>query len=373
VAGVAFTADDLLGISPSRQEVLRSVTALGAAFARDELAAVATPLARKAEAEDLLRSLRVEEILAEAEVDNAVLAERYRTNPAWELTVRHLVVLSERYESDATRGEARERAAAALERVRAGESFPAVAAQVSEEPGAADRQGLLEPGRLGSWVDEFWSAANALEVGQVSPVVETPYGFHVLRLEARDTVPFPEVRRQVAAEVAALLDDLPAGIDQAPLPPGLRPTGELAGTPAPGDAQAVVAEFDGGHVEAGALRDWAATLPPPRWDAFVAGEEAAGMEALERAARAAALRARASADGVSPSPEVGEQAVAEWVRAARGWAGVLGFTPGLAGEALRDAALEALGRSGQLAELARGDIHGARPLLERHGEADGGG
>ena len=117
------------------------------------------------------------------------------------------MILSERWRPQAERQQARSRAEQALERARAGESFPELAGAVSEEPGAEARGGLLEPGREGSWVDEFWDAASALEVGAVSPVVETGYGFHVLRLDAREPVPFAEARSRVVAELAAELDD----------------------------------------------------------------------------------------------------------------------------------------------------------------------
>src|SRR5690606_13003901 len=61
-----------------------------------------------------------------------------------------------------------------------------------EEPGAARRGGLLQPGREGSWVAPFWLAAVALEPGEVSDVVETEYGYHVLKLESREPLPFSE-------------------------------------------------------------------------------------------------------------------------------------------------------------------------------------
>jgi len=357
VDGVAFSQDQLLGISESRLEVLGSLALFGAAVSEGSLEVVAVPVGEQAEVEDLARALRVEELLAEARVETAVLEERYRTNPSYELTVRHLVVLSERYETDATRAEARDRAAAGLARIEAGEPFPGVAGEVSEEPGAADRGGLLQPGREGTWVDEFWTAASALQVGEVSGVVESPFGFHVLKLEGRDTIPFPEVRDRVAREVGGMLGSLPASIDEAPLPAGLTVTGG-------GEGVDIVARFDGGEVTADRFRLWAATLPAPRWDAYVAGDASAREEALHRAARAADIRARGSSTGIAADPRAGPTAREAWARQAQGWAAALGFTPGLRGEPLAEAVLEGLGRSGQLADLARRDVHDARPLLE---------
>ena len=55
----------------------------------------------------------------------------------------------------------------------------------------------------------------ALEPGEFSPVTETQYGFHVLRLEDRQIVPFEEDRPAVVARVSALIgsiEDTAAGV-----------------------------------------------------------------------------------------------------------------------------------------------------------------
>ncbi|HSG48319.1 MAG TPA: peptidylprolyl isomerase, partial [Longimicrobiales bacterium] len=205
VAGIPYTRDEILGLTPSRQESLWELTALAAAVSRGEVDEVGAPLVRRREADHLWERLQAERILREGGVSDENLEALYATNPEHELTVRHLIVLSARYETDERRAEARAKAERALQRIRGGEPFPDVAAEVSEEPGAEGRQGLLEPGRRGAWVDEFWNAASALEVGGISGVVETRYGFHVLRLEGRATVPFAEVRDRVAMEAARMM------------------------------------------------------------------------------------------------------------------------------------------------------------------------
>ena len=119
--------------------------------------------------------------------------------------MRHVLFFSERWRPASHREVARKKAEAAIARLEAGERFPEVAAELSEEPGAEGRQGLLQPGREGSWVSEFWNAAIALEPGEISAVTETQYGFHVLRLEDRQIVPFDEARPAVVARVSALI------------------------------------------------------------------------------------------------------------------------------------------------------------------------
>ena len=205
VGDVTFTEAELLGLSDSRRTQLAEITAFGLATARDELPVKLAPILEEARDAALLDQFKAERVLAHAGVDDEQLRAHYLTNPALELTVRHVLFFSERWRPASHREAARNKAVVAIARLEAGEPFPDVAAELSEEPGAEGREGLLQPGREGSWVSEFWTAALALEPGEISAVTETQYGFHVLRLEDRQIVSFEEARPTVAAQVAALI------------------------------------------------------------------------------------------------------------------------------------------------------------------------
>lgn len=350
---VGFAADEVLGLPDDRLRLLGELAVFGAAVADSALESLGRPWIDARTADLRWRRVQAQAALDSAGVGDDVLEARYHTAPELELTVRHLLVFSARYETDATRAAAREKAEAALRRIRAGEPFPLVAAEVSEEPGAESREGLLTPGREGAWVPEFWAAAAALAPGEISPVVETQYGFHVLRLEGRDTVAFSEARPRVALEVAELMGLRAGDVEPPPLPDDLPPPPD-AGTlfdPTVGD-DTPVAQGPGWAVALGDVRDAAALLPYDRWRRL-ATDPAVARSAFEAAVRRAVGTARAEAGGTAADEADRAVYVREFRDRAEQWGLQLGFAPGLGLEGVRRGALAALSTTGQNAALAR--------------------
>jgi peptidyl-prolyl cis-trans isomerase D len=100
----------------------------------------------------------------------------------------------------------REQAEKLLAQARQGADFAELARKHSQDPGSAVKGGDLGFIRRGTMVPSFEQAAFALPAGQISEVVESPFGYHLIRVEAVETGglrPIEEVKAQVEAGVRA--------------------------------------------------------------------------------------------------------------------------------------------------------------------------
>jgi len=77
--------------------------------------------------------------------------------------------------------DAKARAAEALAKLRGGAEFEDVVKEYSDDPGSVDRLGLLGKFHRADLDPAFSKAAFALQVEQISDVVETPFGFHIIK------------------------------------------------------------------------------------------------------------------------------------------------------------------------------------------------
>jgi peptidyl-prolyl cis-trans isomerase NIMA-interacting 1 len=113
-------------------------------------------------------------------------SQAFRPDEPREVRAQHLLVMHRESRNGSpsiqrTRAEARARAEEALRKAREGANFDELVRTYSDEPGSAERGGDL--GKFGRrrMVKAFSDAAFRLKVGEISDVVETEFGYHVIR------------------------------------------------------------------------------------------------------------------------------------------------------------------------------------------------
>ncbi|GAS85791.1 peptidylprolyl isomerase [Paenibacillus sp. SZ31] len=74
-----------------------------------------------------------------------------------------------------------------------GADFAEIAKEYSEDPGSAEKGGLYEETPVGSWVEAFKEAAKTLPLNKISDPVETEYGYHIMKVEARTEADFTKL------------------------------------------------------------------------------------------------------------------------------------------------------------------------------------
>ncbi|MGE5410685.1 MAG: peptidylprolyl isomerase, partial [Clostridiales bacterium] len=99
-------------------------------------------------------------------------------------TISHIFVNPKA--SEKVKQKARDFAQSLIDSIKSGKDFAELAKKYSEDPGTAPQGGDLGFSKRGRLVPEFEASAFALEPGQVSGVVETVFGFHIIQtLEKR--------------------------------------------------------------------------------------------------------------------------------------------------------------------------------------------
>ena len=136
----------------------------------------------------------------ESYAQNMYKAEPKRFERPEEISVRHILIAKDTEGAEA-------KAHKILADLKAGAVFAEVAKAQSQDPGSAARGGELGYLPKGSTVPEFEQAASALQKkGDLSGVVKTQFGYHILKLEDRRSagkVPYAEARETLRREAEA--------------------------------------------------------------------------------------------------------------------------------------------------------------------------
>jgi peptidyl-prolyl cis-trans isomerase D len=124
----------------------------------------------------------------------------------------------------------RARAEQILQQAKGGADFAALARQYSEDEGSAQQGGDLDYFGRGKMVPEFEQAAFALAPGEISDLVKTQYGFHIIKVTDKKPAivrPLDEVRDQIVDELSYQRAGAQADAIAARVAPQIKAPGDL--------------------------------------------------------------------------------------------------------------------------------------------------
>jgi parvulin-like peptidyl-prolyl isomerase len=278
------------------------------------------------------------------QVDTAISEEELREiyasqAPGAQLEASHILLGFPQEATQAERDSVRALAESIRDRALAGESFPALAREFSQDRGSAVQGGSLGTFGRNEMVRPFEEAVFALEVGAISDVVETPFGLHVIRLDDRRIPELAEVgpqfRRQVQNQRFAQAESVfVAGIEDRAAPEiqegaadivkevAAEPGARLAGRA----RRRALVEYDGGAFTVGEFQSFVQTRTQQFRDQVAAGTDEQLEGLLTSLVQRELLVAEARGAGLEPPQEEVDSMVAtarHQLRAAADQIGIL--------------------------------------------------
>jgi len=112
----------------------------------------------------------------------------------------HILITVPQNADAAAKQQAKTKAETVLKDLRAGKDFAAAAKENSQDPGSAPNGGDLGFFEQGQMVPQFEQAAFALKPGEMSELVETQFGYHIIKVAEKQTqrvVPLEEAKPQI--------------------------------------------------------------------------------------------------------------------------------------------------------------------------------
>jgi hypothetical protein len=200
----------------------------------------------------------------------------------------------------------RKKAESTLARIRKGADFSRLASELSEDPGSKTDSGFLPPSPKGRFVASFDSAAWTLQPGQTSGIVETPFGFHLIRRP-----PFGEVRERLddylleqagAALDSTFMDSLAAASD-IEVKSGAAATmrAALGAAEESRRSERAIASYKGGELTVQQFLRWVRALPPQYFQQLKAADDSTLIRFARVLTQNTLLLREADAAGIEPS------------------------------------------------------------------------
>jgi peptidyl-prolyl cis-trans isomerase C len=116
------------------------------------------------------------------------------------IRARHILIKTDSSASEEEKKKTKAKAEEILEKLKKGEDFAKQASEVSDDPGTKAKGGDLDFFSKGTMIPAFEEAAFALKPGEMSGLVETEYGYHIIKVEEKkDAVlePYEKIKDKV--------------------------------------------------------------------------------------------------------------------------------------------------------------------------------
>jgi parvulin-like peptidyl-prolyl isomerase len=167
------------------------------------------------QSENLLASKSFAELSSQAKVADADVKKYYddHKNDYEQVHARHILIRTagspvpaEAGKKELTDAEGLAKAQELRKKIADGADFAAIASQESDDTGSKASGGDLHFFKRGQMVPPFEQAAFSLKVGELSEPVKTPFGYHIIKVEAREAKSFdeakPEIEKQLRPQAA---------------------------------------------------------------------------------------------------------------------------------------------------------------------------
>jgi parvulin-like peptidyl-prolyl isomerase len=296
---------------------------LGTAVAEDATLASFNldPLMAPMREQRIVMRLRDQVIRPDTVFTDAQLLEAWASEgPGTEVRARHILLRLPADASPAQREEIRGTAEQLRQRAIGGEDFAALAQQYSEDPGSGARGGDLEYFGRGRMVAPFEEAAFALQPGQISEVVESPFGYHIIKVEDRRQQDLGDqqaqfrqflVDRRVQEAEMAYLDSLSAASNVQVQPQGLAIVKEIAANPSAAlrgrAGSRPIVTYTGGAFTSGDFAKFIQTAGPQMQGMFAQAPDEQLDGVIKQLAQKELLLREAANRGITLSPEEEEE------------------------------------------------------------------
>jgi parvulin-like peptidyl-prolyl isomerase len=166
----------------------------------------------KLQEENLLASAYYQQLVQKATPSEAELKTAYEAHKSEfeQAKARHILVRFQgsrvplrKDQKELTEAEALAKAQALRARILKGEDFAAVAKTDSDDTGSGASGGDLGELTHGRTIPEFEQAVFSLPLNQVSEPLKTQFGYHLIQVQERGTIPFDKVKADLEKEKAS--------------------------------------------------------------------------------------------------------------------------------------------------------------------------